>query len=190
MPLPASDTYIESIFDGLEYADIKLICKENPSFAGYLRGYFAERKLKQYLETVPGVTDVIKIRDHDRQQRADLQITYLGKPVLIEAKSFAKANAREDLLEGGWSSTFSLKRTGVLGKKEGERSVHVPRGQFDVLALNHLALNGKWEFSFIHNKYLPEAEERPGYLKSSVRMNPDSTPCLHRDISRVLKELS
>ncbi|MGH7222274.1 MAG: hypothetical protein ACRELF_03530, partial [Gemmataceae bacterium] len=59
----------------------------NPSLCGILAGYIAERKLWDWFAADRRITSIRKDDDHDRLQKGDLVVTYLGYDFRIEVKS-------------------------------------------------------------------------------------------------------
>src|SRR5574341_2580520 len=50
-------------------------------------GYIAERKLRDLFESIPGVSDLRKDDDHDREKKGDLVVSYKGCEIRVEVKS-------------------------------------------------------------------------------------------------------
>ena len=63
------------------------IVDANPSLRGFMMGYVSEYKLRQFVSTFEGVSNLKKYDDHDRTKKGDLSLMYRGKEIRIEAKS-------------------------------------------------------------------------------------------------------
>lgn len=63
------------------------VVRANPSLRGPILGYIAERKLWELFQVDPRITASRKDDDHDRENKGDLVITYLGREFRYEVKS-------------------------------------------------------------------------------------------------------
>lgn len=179
-----------SIIDQFSREDIEALIEENSYLRGYLQGYLAEKKLKDLLLQVSGVTEVHKIPD-SKKGKADFKVVYQGVEVLIESKSLQTGSIKDDILNDTWRGTVSIKNTDKRELKiEGEQSIvstHAIRGQYDILAISTYAVYGDWEFVYIENEYIPpRSMKTPGLLKTAFVVNPETTPCVTPDIVAIL----
>ena len=181
------------LLSGFKTEDLQLLIDENPYLRGYIQGYLAESVLAARLRDLPGVSSVRKIPDADKL-RGDLSVSYLGVDMVIECKSLASGVVRDDLLTGGVEVSVLCKNTDrrtIVVPGVGEvQSVNLPKGQFDILAICTYPITGEWGFLFMENKYLPEAENKPGFIKSRFIINTVSTPWLETDVSSVLNRVA
>lgn len=173
-------------------SDIQALMEENPSLRGYVQGYLAELMLKRQLLQEGIVAKIDKIPDRD-SQKGDLLVEYKGQLITIEVKSLATASVKEDVLNDTWEGFVLVKNT---DKKEIEVegigticATNLVKGQFDILAVCCFAVTGQWDFVFIENRFLPEADELPGIIKTRFAINPSLTPGLTHDPSKVLESI-
>lgn len=148
--------------------NISEILLSNPSLRGMLFGYVAELKLRDILNTIPGINYIIKPDDHDRKKKGDLSITYKGRVFRIEAKSLQSNSIEYDESENVWRGKSQVdasdKRCITLPNGEKLETTLLLYGEFDILAVNCYAFNNKWNFIFAKNKDLPSST----YPKYSV----------------------
>jgi hypothetical protein len=180
-----------SILSEFTNDELEEVISSNPNLRGYLQGYLAEVALKKQLLEIEGVSEVIKIPDHD-EERGDLRVTYKGLPLTIEVKSIKTDSVRKDVLHDTWQGTVTIKSS---DKREVEveglgliNSSHLIRGQFDILAISCYAVSGQWEFVFMDNDHLPpKSYKTPELIKTSFVVNPQTTPCLITDMQSILE---
>jgi len=161
---------------------------ENPSLRGYIRGYISEEKLRDYLENIPGISEVKKIPDL-HSKKGDFSFLYQKKEYSVELKSLSD-DVKEDFLNSGVKASLSLKRTGIRKLSDGRTTICLDRNQFDILAICTVSIAGEWGFKFILNKYLPSASIGQEYLSSSIVINTENTPMLRDTIIEVLTDIS
>lgn len=161
---------------------------ENMAIKGILVGYIAEQKLIQQLSKRDDFLSVTKIPDRD-SVKGDILVQTKDRTFTIEVKCLGSSFAREDILNGGISSSVSLKMSDKLISEDGITSSCPLRGQYDILAICLVTVTGKWDFQFIHNKYLPLSIKYPGRIQATMSVNTENTPCLHLDLSQVLADL-
>jgi len=138
------------------------IIDENPSLRGFLAGYVAEYKVRRVWFSPPKVEESQKPDDHDRGEKCDLIVSYRGHRFRIEVKSL-QTNSIRDAGEGKYGRfqcDASDKREVVLpnGKKVSTTCLKVD--EFDVVAVNLYAFNGRWEYAFARNRDLPRTSHR------------------------------
>lgn len=174
---------------GVSLEDLETLASENSSLRGYLQGYISEMFLKRKLEQMPGITDVVKIRDQDLK-KGDFQFNYQGRELTIEAKSLLTSTVKEDLMNGGWKGTVYMASSDSKETETGAFTKCLERGQFDILAISAFAVGKGWDFYFIANKYLPASADYPDRLRTSFVVNTLNTPCMHTDLTEVLEDLT
>lgn len=182
------DDLIEGMFEELSLTDIKEMLSENPLFRGYFQGYLAERHLKNQLMSLPEISQISKIPDFENR-KGDLLIVYNEKPLTIEVKSMSSLDIKEDILCGGYSGRVHVKNTDSE-EVDGGKTVAPKRGTFDILAICTFPIHKKWEYLFIHNKYLPSSKLFPDRIQPNIFINTCNTPCLHKDLRRVLSDIN
>ena len=179
----------QPLLHGFTLEDVQALTDENPYLRGYLQGYLAESKLIQQVRDLPGVESVSKIPDAD-ELRGDLLVNYRGTEITIECKSLASGIVREDALNLSWEASVLCKNTDkrtIYVEGVGEmQSVNLVKGEFDILAICTYPITGFWRFLFIENRFLPEADGKPGFIKSRFIINTATTPGLTNDPLRVL----
>ena len=177
---PNPTMHSTKMFEGITIEILIEIMNENPSLRGMIQGYISEWKLRHQLLNVEGVTSVTKIQDQD-PEKGDFKVIYLGETITIEAKSVSTDSTKWDTLNDTWEGTVSLKSTDtreITINNKGIRCTHLERGQFDILAISCFAVWNEWDFKFMENEYLPSSHFSDRYLKTSFKVNPDTTPCL------------
>jgi hypothetical protein len=132
---------------------------ENPSLRGMLFGYVAEYKLRElWFKDRPSVSHFVKHDDHNRKKKGDLVVTYKRHPFTIECKSLQTNSIQQE--EGGQfvgkvQCDASDRRPVTFPDKTKLETTCLLRGEFDILAVNLFAFDGKWRFAFAKNKDLP-----------------------------------
>lgn len=179
-----------SILSQFTNEELENVIRDNPSLRGYLQGYLAEVALMKYLVTLEGVSSVTKIPDQHKD-KGDIRVTYKDQKVTIEVKSIASNSVREDVLNDTWEGKVQIKNTDKR-KVEVEgigiiSSSSIIKGQFDILAVSCYAVSGQWDFLYMGNEYLPEkSSELPGFIKTSFIINPETTPCVTNNLTKLL----
>lgn len=167
----------------------------NNSCKGMLMGYIAEQVLANKLSEIPEVLKVSKIPDQDKR-KGDLLILYKLKEndeiieFSIEVKCVRSKTAKLQLLDGGFTGRVQVGFSDSTVLNDGTRTSCALRGSFDILAICTVTVTGEWDFYFIHNKYLPTSEKHPDRIESNLIINTDNTPCLYKDIKKVIQDLS
>ena len=124
-----------------------------------IMGYVAEFKLTKLLEVNADVSESMKYDDHDRTQKGDRVIVYKGHRFVLESKSLQTHSIRKDGTR--WTAKAQVdasdRRTVIFpdGTKLNTTCLRV--GDFDILAVNLFALEGKWDFVFAKNSDLPRS---------------------------------
>lgn len=163
--------------------EIDTLIKDNPSLRGFVMGYLAEYKVRDYISKLPNVSKPRKFDDHDRGHKNDLVIEYKGKTITVEIKSL-QTNSIRRLEDGSCSGTFqcdaSDRRTIKLADGSEVTTTCLRYGDFDIVAINLFYFHNKWEFAFARNKDLPcsqstkyPQEIRESLIKSSIRISDD-----------------
>lgn len=176
----------EELLRGVTMPEIMQMATENPKLRGYLQGYVAEFYLKKLLEATPGITNVAKIPDSSAKD-GDFSFDYNGRAVTLEAKSLRPTGSKTELLEGGVSGVAQLRGSAIINAG---RTSSVSRTAYDILAICTFPTTGKWDFYFIHSRYLPTSTKHTDRMTTSFRVNLNSTPCLYDNITRVLADLN
>ncbi len=142
------------------------ILTENPSLRGMLQGYVAEWKLREYLLSLQGISDIRKPDDHDRKEKGDLYLTYQERLYRLEVKSLQTATVRWIETENRWVGKAQVdasdKRSVRLLDGSTFQTTLLLRGEFDILAVNCYAFTRRWDFLFARNEDLPFSTYR-GY---------------------------
>ncbi len=144
---------------GISEADLTRLVDDNPSLRGILSGYVAERKLQSLLDDHPHISGSVKHDDHDRSKKHDRVVTYKGQAFSIEVKSLQSNSVRRD--EDRWIGKAQVdgsdRRTVSFPDGSTLETTLLLRGQFDILAVNCFAFEGKWNFAFALNRDLPRS---------------------------------
>jgi hypothetical protein len=144
---------------GISAKQLTEMLESNPSLRGMILGYVAEHKLKEIISRIPGVSFITKFDDHNRNKKGDLYIVYKNRAFNVESKSLQTNMISKNEKTGKW-----MGKAQVDGSDR--RDVRFPdgtilnttlllRGEFDVLAVNCYAFEGKWHFAFGRNSDLP-----------------------------------
>jgi hypothetical protein len=182
---------IKSILAGVTLEEIADLLFENSSLRGFLQGFVAERRLSQWLLTFPEIERVEKIPDQS-EEKGDLRVTYKGEIIRIELKSIATDSVRHDVLNDTWQGKVRTKATdrrdieieglGVI------RTSCLVKGEFDVLGISTLAVDGQWTYMFMDAAFLPETAN-PGLIQTSFTLNPLTTPGVQADPLKVFDSI-
>lgn len=179
----------EFLVSSLSREELAKCLDENPSFKGYFQGYVAEEKLRDLLWRTPGITNVVKIPDKDKK-RGDFSFRYAGNEYTIELKSVGSGKIRGDILSDSAVGSVNIKKPSSTLDKNGNATVCITRGEFDILAISTIAISGEWNFLFILNKYLPGSPSEKGYVVSTFSVNLRDAPFVREDITAVLADIS
>lgn len=166
----------KAILSGVTLEEIESLLNENSSLRGYVQGFVAERRLAQMLRELPGIELVEKIPDAS-EEKGDLRITYKGEVIRLELKSLASDSIRHDCLNETWQGKVRSKAT---DKRDVEiegvgviRTSCLVKGEFDVLGICCLPVDGTWSYLFMEELYLPETS--PNLIQTSFVLNPATT---------------
>lgn len=176
------------LLDAISRERLEKCIDENSSLRGFLQGYIAEEKLRDYLESILGVSDVSKIPDQD-SIKGDFRFCYGGTFYTLELKSVRSSGVKEDQMEGGSSGCVVLKTTDSRTLKNGSKTYCLNRNEFDILAISTFAIDGNWDFKFILNKYIPSSETDQALLVNRLWINTENTPLLRSSILDVLADI-
>lgn len=143
----------------LSHDEFTAIVDSNPSLRGVTLGYIAEWKFHNMFLDHPDVSEAKKDDDHNRKRKGDRRFKYKGHEFIVEVKSL-QTNLVKHLPDGtksGRSQVDASDRRKVEFKDGSTlETTCLLRGEFDVLAVNCYAFNGKWEFAFALNRDLPQ----------------------------------
>lgn len=191
-----------SILDQWEIdADIlTTLLSENPSLRGMLLGYVAEYKLKEIIESLPGVSVAVKFDDHDRAKKGDLHIVYRGRAFEIESKSLQTKTISYEDTTSVWTAKSQVdasdRREIVLANGQSFQTTLLKRGEFDILAVNCFAFEQKWRFLFARNADLPTstyaaypAEVQRELIASLIPVTYPPQPPFVEDIRALLDDM-
>jgi hypothetical protein len=178
------------VTEGDSWQELRNTINNDPAVRSFFLANKSEKKLRQHLAQIPGVTEVCNIADSD-PTKADMRFKYLDMPMTIEVKSLGTDSIKEDILTNSWQGTVAIKntdkRTYTIDGLE-QSSTHLERGQFDILAINCFAVRGKWEFQFMDNEYIPaKSAVTPNLLKTKFVVNPKTTPLLVEDLATMIQ---
>jgi hypothetical protein len=120
-------------------------------------GYVAEHKLRELIERHPKVSKSRKYDDHDRSRKSDRVISFEGHDFSIEVKSLQTNSIRRDGERYLGKSQVDGSDRRVITFADGSElnTTLLLRGQFDILAVNCFAFQGRWDFVFALNRDLP-----------------------------------
>jgi len=179
-------------------AELAEIVAENPSMRGLMFGFVAEYKLKKEWLVRPGITNIIRPRSHDREQKCDFTFDYRGVNLRLEVKCLDTPKVR--LKEGAYEGTFQCNASDTTqvtlpnGRKVTTNCLIV--GGFDVLAVCLFAFGRKWRFAFARNEDLPRTTwggytraQQKYLLKSAMRISWPPQPPYVADLFAVLDRL-
>lgn len=144
----------------LSYDEINELLTDNPSLRSFVMGYAAEIKCKtMHFENQPHITSIYKPDDHDRTEKGDLVVTYKGHRFAVEVKSIQTVSMKPKKRTGEVKPWFqcdaSDARKVVFDDGSEVVTTALLVGEFDVLAVNIHAFDGKWRFVFAKNSDLP-----------------------------------
>ncbi len=174
---------------------------ENPSLRGVLFWYVAERKLKETMTSFPGVSYVGKPDDHGSSRKKwDFRIAYRGREFRVVSKPLQSKSIRRDKNKSGWRGRCQLdagdRRAVALPSGRELDTTLLPRGEFDILAVNCYAVEREWKFLFARNSELPHPthrmhslEARRNLIASSVPVSLPPKPPFHDNLKKLLDGL-
>lgn len=143
----------------LSHDEFTAIVDSNPSLRGVTLGYIAEWKFHHMFLHHPEVSEAKKDDDHNRQRKGDRRFNYKGHEFIVEVKSL-QTNLVKRLPDGTMSGRSQVdasdRRKVEFNDGSTLETTCLLRGEFDVLAVNCYAFNGKWEFAFALNRDLPQ----------------------------------
>ena len=136
------------------------IIDQNPSMRGLMLGYIAEYKLKKMHFSDPRFTSVKKDDDHDRKKKGDLTVTYRGREFRVECKSLQTNTVTRTKTgyEAKYQCDASDRRKVSFSDGSTIETTCLIVGEFDIIAVNLFAFEGKWIFGFARNKDLPRSK--------------------------------
>lgn len=152
----------ETILDlwGITATQLTGLVKANPSLRGIMLGYVAEHKFQEMIELNPHISASVKHDDHDRSRKHDRVITYKGAPFTVEVKSLQTNLVKR--VDGRWTGRAQVdgsdRRDVVFPDGSKLNTTLLLRGQFDILAVNCFAFEGRWDFCFALNSDLPKSK--------------------------------
>jgi hypothetical protein len=173
---------------------------ENPSLRGMLFGYVAEYKFSKLWLGHKDVSYAVKPDDHNRRKKGDRVIIYKEIEFSIEVKSL-QTNSITRLEDGTWSGKAQCDGSDrrIVSFPDGKKlnTTCLLAGEFDLLAVNCHAFQGKWDFAFAKNMDLPRstyrkytAKQRKQLLASLVPVTWPPQPPFFEDPFRLLDEIA
>jgi hypothetical protein len=145
---------------------------ENPSLRGMLFGYVAEYQFSKIWLSHPDVSYAIKPDDHNRKKKGDRLIMYKGKEFSIEVKSLQTAMIQKNpdgTFTGKAQCDGSDRRIVTFADGSQLNTTCLLGGEFDMLAINCFAFQGRWDFAFARNEDLPRSSFRK-YTKEQQKL--------------------
>ena len=138
------------------------VIDRNPSLRGMILGYLAEMKLEQIWLSGQDISNVVKHDDHDRGKKGDRVVVYKGREFIFESKSLQTATINRT--NAGWTGRAQVdasdRREVTLPDGTTVNTTCLLKGEFDILAVNVFAFEGKWRFVFAKNADLPTSSFR------------------------------
>ncbi len=150
----------------LTETELTRIVLENPSLRGFMLGYIAEFKVRDFLSRQLHMTGLHKPDDHNRRggSKNDLIVKYKGREFSFEVKSLQTNSIKHDLetrvYEGRAQVDASDSRQVTFPDGTQLQTTCLLAGQFDILALNLFQFREQWDFAFILNSDLPRSNYR------------------------------
>jgi hypothetical protein len=170
---------------GFTMQEVSDLVEANPSMKGLIAGYLAEVQLRRMFFSDARTEYLGKHDDHDRINKGDLRILYKGREFNYESKSLNGKNFK--FYDGKWHGRANVDGSDSIikelpsGKKV--KTVLLPYGTFDIVAVNLFAFEDAWHFIFARNKDLPSCkhkdltdEERKYFLMSMIPVTWPPTP--------------
>ncbi|MEZ4514805.1 MAG: restriction endonuclease [Chloroflexota bacterium] len=176
------------------------LLEENPSLRGMLLGYVAELKLKEIVTSIPNVSYTVKFDDHNRKKKGDLYIIYRERAFDLESKSLQSSMIKWDENKKRWTGKAQVdgsdRRTITLPDGSTLNTTLLLRGDFDILAVNCYAFEGKWRFVFARNSDLPSSsyrlyseEQRKFLIASLIPVSWPPEPPFYSNLRELLDEM-
>ncbi|WP_166136493.1 restriction endonuclease [Nocardioides ochotonae] len=142
----------------LSYDEINELLTDNPSLRSFVMGYAAEVKCRNmFFWDHPDVSAIYKPDDHDRTEKGDWMLTYKGHRIGVEVKSLQTVSMRrrrDGSVMPHYQCDASDARTVVFDDGSTVHTTALLVGEFDVVAVNIHAFEGKWDFAFCKNEDL------------------------------------
>ncbi len=144
--------------------ELTAIVDENPSLRGFMLGYVAEHKARDFLEKLPDVSGLRKPDDHDRGggSKNDIVAIYKEREFSFEVKSLQtnsiKYDSERGIYEGRVQVDASDRRPVTFPDGTELQTTCLLVGQFDILVLNLFQFRQEWDFAFILNSDLPRSK--------------------------------
>lgn len=144
-------------------AELTSVVEENPSLRGFMLGYIAEHKVRDYLNRQPNLSVLHKPDDHDRRggRKNDMIVKYRGREFSFEVKSLQTNTVRYDSESGVYKGRVQVdasdRRPVTFPDGSELQTTCLLAGQFDILALNLFQFREQWDFAFILNSDLPRS---------------------------------
>lgn len=143
-------------------AELTEVIDRNPSLRGMILGYLAEMKLEQIWLSGQDISNVVKHDDHDRGKKGDRVVVYKDREFIFESKSLQTATINRT--DAGWTGRAQVdasdRREVTLPDGTTVNTTCLLKGEFDILAVNVFAFEGKWRFVFAKNADLPTSSFR------------------------------
>lgn len=136
---------------------LKQLVKTNPSLRGMILGYINENIYRNFLLTIPEITNIFKPDDHDRENnKSDFIVTYKNKNIKIQVKSILTNSIKFDLekncLTASVTNDASDKRSIVLNDGAQISTTCYKRGEYDILAVSIYPFINEHKFVYKLNK--------------------------------------
>lgn len=150
----------------LTETELTSIVLDNPSLRGFMLGYIAEYKVRDFLSRQPHISELRKPDDHDRRggSKNDMIVVYKGREFSFEVKSLQTNSIKFDnekhKYEGRAQVDASDRRSVTFPDGSQLQTTCLLVGQFDILVLNLFQFRQKWDFAFILNSDLPRSSYR------------------------------
>jgi len=144
-------------------AELTSVIHENPSLRGFMLGYIAEHKVRDFLNRQPNLSVLHKPDDHDRRggSKNDMIVKFMGREFSVEVKSLQTNTVSYDsengVYKGGAQVDASDRRPVTLPDGSELQTTCLLAGQFDILAVNLFQFREQWDFAFILNGDLPRS---------------------------------
>lgn len=150
----------------LTETELTSIVLDNPSLRGFMLGYVAEHKVRDFLSRQPQISGVRKPDDHDRRggSKNDMIAIYKGREFSFEIKSLQtnsiKFDNEKQVYDGRAQVDASDRRPVSFPDGSQLQTTCLLVGQFDILVLNLFQFRQEWDFAFILNRDLPRTNYR------------------------------
>jgi hypothetical protein len=160
----------------LSAEELTEIIDANPSLRGFVLGYAAEFKVRKMFLADKQFSNVRKYDDHDRQKKGDIAFEYKDVEIRVEVKSLQtnSIKKKDGLLKATFQCDASDRRTVTLGTGRKVETTCLVVDEFDLLAVNLFAFEGKWIYAFAQNHDLPRT--------TSKKYEPRDCECLLKSL--------